>query len=154
MEKLQVQLNNCYSSLNFKEEAVMDLLQCLYEFPLIRLLGGELSVAFLSDDKIAQVHQDFLSDETPTDVITFEGDQDMNFAGEICVSIDHAIKASKAHGTTFSEELTLYLVHGCLHLTGFDDLKEDDRKKMRVAEKECMNHLSELRNTSCFELSK
>src|SRR5690606_31383411 len=77
---------------------------------------GELSLAFLTDKKLAQLHDDFLDDPTTTDVITFEGQPELGVAGEICVSADTAATYSKEHDRDFSEELTLYVVHGWLHL--------------------------------------
>lgn len=113
---------------------------------------GELSLVFLTDDELAQIHADFLDDPSPTDVITFPGDDDMDFAGEICVSVDRALSEAPAQGWSFAEELTLYLVHGWLHLAGLDDLDEESRSEMRVAEKLCIERLKTLRAMPIFEL--
>jgi len=102
---------------------------------------GELSLAFLPQDQHCQLHEDFLDDPTPTDVITFEGDPDEQLAGEICVSVDTAWEYAHEHGLNFSEELSLYLVHGYLHLAGFDDLNEADRAIMKQQEALCMEML-------------
>lgn len=98
---------------------------------------GELSFAFLSDGELARLHADFLEDPTPTDVITFPGDPEMDFAGEICVSADRARAEAPRHGWSPAEELALYLVHGWLHLAGYDDIDEADRTAMRQAEQTC-----------------
>jgi probable rRNA maturation factor len=82
-----------------------------------------------------------MQDPTATDVITFPGDPQMGFAGEICVSIDHAEAFSRRRGTDFSRELALYLVHGYLHLVGYDDLKPEWKRKMRAAEKKALSWL-------------
>jgi probable rRNA maturation factor len=92
----------------------------------------------MDDNEIAELHEAYLADPTPTDVITFPGDPAMEFAGEICVSVDHALAHAKTHGQTFQEELTLYLVHGWLHLAGLNDIEESDRRKMRQAEASIM----------------
>jgi probable rRNA maturation factor len=99
---------------------------------------GELSLAFLTDPALARIHADFLSDPTTTDVITFEGNPALSSAGEICVSADTAANYAKLHDRGFSEELTLYVVHGWLHLAGFDDLKPALKRQMRAAEKKAM----------------
>ena len=52
--------------------------------------AGELSLVFLTDAALAQIHADFMDDPTATDVITFEGDPLAGLAGEICVSVDTA----------------------------------------------------------------
>ncbi len=94
----------------------------------------ELSLVFLTDAALAQLHADFLDDPTPTDVITFEGDPALGTAGEICVSADAAVAFAKKHRRDFATELTLYLVHGWLHLAGYDDLQPAKKRVMRRAE--------------------
>lgn len=101
--------------------------------------GGELSIAFMNDAKLAEIHDDFMGDSSETDVITFPS-VDCDLAGEICVSVDRAISQSKEHHTNFSDELSLYLIHGCLHLAGYDDLQDEDIHLMRQAESRLMEH--------------
>ena len=96
--------------------------------------AGELSIVFLTDDALAQLHADFLNDPTPTDVITFEGDATMGVAGEVCVSADRAATYARRRHRDFTNELTLYLVHGWLHLAGYDDLEPAKKRRMRAAE--------------------
>ena len=115
--------------------------------------AGELSLVFLTDTALAQLHADFLADPTPTDVITFAGDPALGTAGEICVSVDAAIRhlAPRRRSTlrsplsalsSFSNELTLYLVHGWLHLAGYDDLKPEKKRVMRRAEARALRLLA------------
>ncbi len=96
--------------------------------------AGELSIVFMDQGEHTELHRQFMQDETPTDVITFPGDRGMDFAGEICVSVDFATSSAKKMNLTVARELTLYLVHGWLHLAGFNDKTEADRKKMRAEE--------------------
>ena len=103
---------------------------------------GELSLAFLTDAGLARLHADFLADPGVTDVITFAGDPVHGLAGEICVSADAAVRQiypersrrNKISKNNFSDELTLYIVHGWLHLAGYDDLAPREKRKMRAAE--------------------
>lgn len=107
---------------------------------------GELSLVFLTDDALAQLHGDFLDDPSITDVITFEGQPSLDaaaetqVAGEICVSADAAARqlatSRRARRTAsgFAEELALYVVHGWLHLAGYDDLQPRKKRIMRRAE--------------------
>lgn len=103
-----------------------------------RAAGGELSLVFLTDVALARLHAEFLDDPTTTDVITFEGDPTLGTAGEICVSADTAAAYARAHGRDFKAELTLYLVHGWLHLAGHDDLVPAKKRAMRRAEARAM----------------
>lgn len=103
---------------------------------------GELSLAFLTDQALARLHADFLDDPTTTDVITFEGDAATGLAGEICVSADTALAYAREHDRDFATELTLYVVHGWLHLAGYDDLRPAKKRRMRAAEARALKLLA------------
>lgn len=103
---------------------------------------GELSLVFLTDPALARLHADFMDDPSPTDVITFEGDATAGLAGEICVSADTARAYAREHGHDFTTELTLYLVHGWLHLAGYDDLRPAKKRRMRAAEARALKLLA------------
>lgn len=125
---------------------------------IVSLLGnklpdGDLSIAILSDAKIAELHEDFLQDPSETDVITFPGDQKMEFAGEICVSADRALATCDSHLTSFAEELTLYIAHGLLHLAGYNDKTDEQCVEMRKGEKWVMDHLKKLGAVPSFSFN-
>ncbi|HEY0864882.1 MAG TPA: rRNA maturation RNase YbeY [Lacunisphaera sp.] len=113
---------------------------------------GELSLVFLTDPAQAKIHADFMDDPTATDVITFEGDPAAGLAGEICVSADTAKAYARTHRGDFSAELTLYLVHGWLHLAGYDDLQPAKKRRMRAAEARAMRLLRAARALPGFSL--
>ena len=113
---------------------------------------GELSLAFLTDAALARIHADFLDDPSTTDVITFEGNAALESAGEICVSPDTAAAFAATHNRNFSEELTLYIVHGWLHLAGYDDLKPAKKRRMRAAETRAMDLLRAHKAVPAFAL--
>ena len=104
---------------------------------------GELSIAFLTDEALAQIHSTFLGDPAKTDVITFEGNIPIDQAGEICVSVDMAKSYAARQRISFSEELTLYCIHGWLHLAGYDDLEREKKKRMRAAEARAIKLIKE-----------
>lgn len=103
---------------------------------------GELSVAFLTDPALARLHADFLDNPATTDVITFAGEPAFGTAGEICVSADTAAAFAQRHHHEFSEELTLYVIHGWLHLAGYDDLEPAKKRTLRAAEKRARSLLA------------
>ncbi|MGB0743014.1 MAG: rRNA maturation RNase YbeY [Opitutales bacterium] len=138
MSKVKLEINNQHSSLESPEEATTLLFETIHQSGAFPITGGELSIAFVNDATIAQIHADFMEDPSPTDVITFPADLEMESAGEIVVSVDHAISRSNELGEPFSRELSLYLIHGWLHLAGYDDRNEADRYKMRAAEQEAL----------------
>ena len=118
------------------------ILGCSPRNPCLSIAGGvspgELSLAFLTDAALARLHAEFLGNRSPTDVITFAATPALGQAGEICVSADAARTFAQRHGRDFSAELTLYLVHGWLHLTGHDDLQPAGKRRMRAAEVRAM----------------
>src|SRR5690348_4750150 len=79
---------------------------------------NEISIIIISDRRMAELHQRFMNQAGPTDVITFQH-------GEIFISGDTALTNAKRFGTSLRRELRLYIVHGLLHLQGFDD--RDDK---------------------------
>ena len=114
----------------------------------------ELSLAFLTDSALAGLHADFLADPTTTDVITFEGDPRLDFAGEICVSVDTATAYASRHRRDFREELLLYVVHGWLHLAGHDDLQPARKRLMRRAEAKAIRLLHAAKCIPRFALAR
>ena len=90
----------------------------------------EIEVTVVSDRTIARVHRQFMAIPGATDVITFEH-------GEIVISAETARAHAATYGQRLEEELALYIVHGLLHLNGFDDTTaqaaaEMDRVQRRV----------------------
>lgn len=83
----------------------------------------EIGVLVVSDRKIADLHLRFMKIAGPTDVITFQH-------GEIFISAETAQRQAAANGTSLEHELRLYLVHGLLHLHGFDDHDPAARRRM------------------------
>ncbi|NBR04719.1 MAG: rRNA maturation RNase YbeY [Planctomycetes bacterium] len=101
-----------------------------------------ISVALLDDKDIHAANKKFLDHDEPTDVITFPLDQAKNkLTGEILIGVGVARRHAKNARLLLEHELTLYLIHGLLHLCGFDDLNPVARKKMRKRER---FHLSRL----------
>ncbi|MFO1448543.1 MAG: rRNA maturation RNase YbeY [Opitutaceae bacterium] len=115
--------------------------------------AGELSLVFLTDPALAALHAQFLDDPSCTDVITFEGSELDGSAGEVCVSVDTAWAYARDHGRSFAEELTLYLVHGWLHLAGYDDLQPQKKRRMRAAEARAMALLQAAKAVPEFRLT-
>jgi probable rRNA maturation factor len=91
-----------------------------------------MEFTFLNDVTMAEVHRDFLSDETPTDVITFEH-------GEILIGIEVARRQGLQFEQDFLRELALYGIHGMLHLSGFDDRTPDEAKGMKIRQEELLD---------------
>ena len=103
---------------------------------------GEVGIAVVDNAEIHDCNVRFLQHDYPTDVITFPMDQTDDFlSGEIMLSAEYAADEARQHGWKVEEEMTLYVVHGCLHLAGYDDHEDADRQEMRRLEKHYLNKL-------------
>jgi len=103
---------------------------------------GEVGIAVVNNAEIHDCNVRFLQHDYPTDVITFPMDQSDDFlSGELMLSAEYAAEEAQQHGWKTEEEMTLYVVHGCLHLAGYDDHEDDDRQEMRRLEKHYLARL-------------
>ncbi len=91
----------------------------------------EISVLIVSDRKIASLHRQFMNESGPTDVITFQH-------GEIFVGVESARRNARRFGNAFERELRLYVVHGLLHLHGFDDRNAASARRMQVVQRKIL----------------
>lgn len=119
---------------------------------LEKRVTDEVAIYFISNEKMCALHQQFFQDPSPTDCISFPMDEDLSsdqyhILGEVFVCPHTAIRylSKKKHtaGVDVYRETTLYMVHGLLHLLGYDDIEKKDRALMRVLEKKYMMHLSQ-----------
>ena len=115
----------------------------------------DLGFYIVRAEKMAEINQTHLQHEGPTDVITFDygdGSAQMKIAGkrfaeikvhgELFICIDVAIAQAKEFRTTWQSELVRYVVHGILHLLGYDDLKPALRKVMKREENRLVKKLA------------
>jgi probable rRNA maturation factor len=94
-----------------------------------RILGKRnLSVAFVTAAAIRKLNRKFLRHDYATDVLAFRLDSDL--LGEVVISADAARAEAKRRGIPVEEELLRYVVHGILHLLGYDDHAPADRARM------------------------
>ncbi|HLF17381.1 MAG TPA: rRNA maturation RNase YbeY [Candidatus Omnitrophota bacterium] len=98
-----------------------------------------LTVVFVTATKIRALNRKFLKRTYTTDVLAFDlGTSRKCLAGDVIISVDAASANAKTYGTGVSQELALYLVHGILHLLGYDDHRKKDIVRMRREEKKLM----------------
>ena len=103
---------------------------------------GELYYYFCSDDTLLQINKERLGHDFYTDIVTFPLRlEDGVISSEFCISVDRIADNALRLGRSFEEELHRVIIHGVLHLVGFDDLTDEDRKKMRSQEDKCLKIL-------------
>jgi len=112
-------------------EAFLTHAKCSYD---------EVSIHFVDAPEICDLHGQFFDDPSLTDCISFPMDdsseEGYRVMGEIFVCPETARQYVADHGGDIYKEMTLYVIHGLLHLIGYDDIEEEDERKMRAAEQE------------------
>ena len=95
---------------------------------------NEIFIWLVSDRRMALLHRKFLGQSGPTDVLTFQH-------GEIFISVETARRHARAFGNSVLRELKLYIVHGLLHLHGFEDQTPSEAHKMKAAQERILRNL-------------
>lgn len=91
---------------------------------------GDLLFILSDDDSVLNINREFLKHDSYTDVIAFDDSVGEIVSGEIYISIDTVRKNAREYGCSIMEETVRVMIHGLLHLCGYDDIKEKDRKIM------------------------
>ena len=105
---------------------------------------GEIAIVFCSDNYLLEINKRFLSHDYYTDVITFDYTEGATVSGDILISIERISENSAEYRVTFEEELHRVMIHGILHLLGYKDSSEEERKEMREKEDLALDVLREL----------
>jgi len=95
---------------------------------------GNLSIIFCSDNYILDVNMKYLQHDYFTDIITFDYCEGNVLSGDLFISIDSVRENASFYGADFKDELNRVIVHGLLHLIGYDDHTDEDQKVMRSKE--------------------
>ena len=95
---------------------------------------GDINVIFCSDNYILDVNMKYLQHDYFTDIITFDYCEGKVLSGDLFISVESVRENSIEFGTDFEEELHRVIVHGVLHLIGYDDHTEENKKLMRQKE--------------------
>lgn len=108
----------------------------------------EVSLYFVTTEEICSLHKQYFNDPSPTDCISFPIDEDSTVPyrvlGDVFVCPETAINYAALNNKDPYEETTLYIIHGLLHLIGYDDMTDEDAAKMRQAESRHMVHVKGL----------
>jgi probable rRNA maturation factor len=99
---------------------------------------SQLGIVLVDDATIAKLNAQYHASSGPTDVLSFDYGKGQ---GELIISVEHAVVQAKSFRSTPSRELVLYVIHGILHLHGYDDLTTRDRRRIRLAERQLLNCL-------------
>jgi len=140
---VKVTIFDYQKGLKLNKRAITKMVKALLSY--LNIDCYEVIFDFVDESEICKLHEEFFDDPSPTDCITFPIDDEKTvenrILGEVFVCTDTAIKYAKEHSLDPYKEVYLYLIHGILHLIGFDDILENDRILMKKKEKQCMDFL-------------
>jgi probable rRNA maturation factor len=113
--------------------------------------NSEVSVTFVSNERIREINREYRHKDQPTDVISFAleelGEDEIEIVGEdiprllgdIIISVERAKEQAEEYNHSFSRELGFLSLHGFLHLLGYDHVEEEDEKKMFQRQKDILD---------------
>ncbi|MDR1682866.1 MAG: rRNA maturation RNase YbeY [Candidatus Symbiothrix sp.] len=108
---------------------------------------GEIAYIFCSDEEILRINREYLKHDYYTDIITFDYSEEDTISGDLFISLDTVKSNSQQYNTDFIEELHRVMIHGILHLCGFQDKTLKDEKAMRNRENAALLAYSSIQNS-------
>ncbi|MEI8349770.1 MAG: rRNA maturation RNase YbeY [Candidatus Omnitrophota bacterium] len=132
---MKIEITNHQKIKKISPKKLSYVLRDVYE--LLGIRSKRISFLLCDNTLITSLNQKFLHRRRVTDVIAFilDDEFDPGYLGEVVVSVEEAVRQAKCYGVYWYEEMLLYLIHGILHLLGYDDIKKKDRDLMRQKEK-------------------
>lgn len=142
---MNILLSNRQKALSISKEQVRRLVVSFLQWKKVPC--NEVSIHFVDKKEISKLHAEFFNDPSPTDCISFpidapeSGGSGYSVLGEIFVCPEVGIEYATKEGLDPYREVSLYVIHGLLHLLGYDDLEEKERAIMRDEEKSAIEYL-------------
>ncbi|CCY07219.1 MAG: rRNA maturation RNase YbeY [Coprobacillus sp.] len=129
--------NNYQKEINFDFEKIIKDVETLDS-------NAEIALILVDIDEIHKINKEYRHKDYPTDVISFESDdeEDENYRGEIFLCVDKVYEQAKLYEHSNEREFAFLLVHGVLHLHGYDHMTEEDEKVMFAKQDEILNKLN------------
>lgn len=108
-------------------------------------IQGSLSLVFVDDEHIRQLNRNYLKHDYPTDVIAFPlEDESDDLWGEIYISVDRAREQAAQYREPFRREVARLIIHGMLHLIGYEDLDPAQARKMKAVEEHYLSKYGDI----------
>lgn len=99
---------------------------------------GDINYIFCSDKKILEINKEYLQHDYYTDIISFDNSENDTLSGDLFISIDTVKTNANKYDSSFEDELHRVMVHGLLHLIGYNDKTSAQQQKMRQAENQAL----------------
>ena len=95
---------------------------------------SDLSYIFCNDDDLVKMNKKYLKKDSLTDVLAFQSSNTEKIEGDVFISVERVKVNAKKYNTAFKNELNRVMVHGLLHLLGYEDKKREDKQEMQKKE--------------------
>ena len=96
--------------------------------------ADKISIILTSDENLREINKKYLSKNYYTDIITFDYSNESSISGDLFISLERVEENAEKYGTEKNRELLRVIVHGILHLMGYGDANEDEKRNMRNME--------------------
>lgn len=130
---IDVAVHNAHSSLRVPSRGAVRVVSGVFRRE--HAVRWRVSVVFSDDRMSRRINRKFLRHDRPTDVLAFPlGRDDGRWEGEIYINLDKAARQARTYGVTAANEVARLLIHGSLHLLGYDDISATKRNRMKARE--------------------
>ena len=129
---MKIQVHNKTNTIPLRKNNITELTSWLCNE--IDLSIESLDIIFTSDENLRDLHKDFLNDATYTDIITFNLGTSESVEGEIYISSERAFDNAQKYKVPREHEIIRLIIHGCLHLAGYEDNNDVNRQQMKEKE--------------------
>lgn len=137
---INVDFNNQQDFLDINEEMLSLLKKVIITAAELEgYSGGEVSIAFVTNEKIKELNKRYRKKDEATDVLSFPIDNEI--LGDIIISAERAANQAQEYGHSIKRELAYLTVHGILHLFGYDHHNQEDKSEMRQKEERVLTQL-------------
>lgn len=139
---MNIRIIDDYSGEKINPKPFRRLIQILLDGERISI--QELNIIFVNDEYLRKLHHEFLHENSYTDVLTFSLSDSGAIDAEIYISVDRAKLQAKQYDVSLQDEIARLIIHGILHLKGFEDQTQVARQEMHQLENKWLRHYWQL----------
>ncbi len=136
----EINIFNEYKDIDFHKDHIIQLINLSLETAKYNQV--EINLIFCDSDKLNSFKKEYFNDDVLTDIVTFPIKNDNDLEAEIYISVEMARINSKEFNVSLDNELSRLIIHGVLHLIGFNDDTEDSKKIMFLKQEEIISNFS------------
>jgi rRNA maturation RNase YbeY len=141
---MEISVHNLDQKIYISKQNIIQLIHFIAK--KLELDMASCLIIFVKDEKLRLMHQEYLNDPDFTDVMTFNLGDD-KIEGEIYISQDRIAENAKSFNVSIQSEINRTIIHGLLHLKGYDDKNDIDKTKMKDKEEELLSEARNLYNS-------